>query len=429
MALTDIINERPIDVLYAGHYCWDLIPPFKSEDFKSFSEAIQPDRMTQMGRPVQAAGGPVTNTGVSIAKLGQKVALIGKIGDDDFGYLTKRWYDRIEKELPNLDYSGIKMDKDPNIWTSNTIALIPKKVDRAYLHGCGANDDFGFKDMDFDKVRNARIMAFGYPPWMKRIYENNGRDLTDILKVTKALGTTTALDLSIPQAGTEAGNQDWKSILTDWIPHTDIMMPSAEEIYMFLRRDEYFAKRKKLKKNESILDHMDTKLISSLGQEMLDMGAGIAIIKCGQYGVYIRTAGKKRLEKCGAGKPADCKNWANRELWLAPYDISGQPWGGTLGAGDSAVAGLITSLLKGYNIENCLRYAVAAGTRNVTVPDGLSWNKGFDDLTERILTNKWRTQNMKQIGRDMPKWKQYNEFWVGPADKGTKVNYNLITPK
>jgi len=38
-------------------------------------------------------------------------------------------------------------------------------------------------------------MLFGYPPWMKKLYENTGAELTKILKKTKELDTTTVLDL------------------------------------------------------------------------------------------------------------------------------------------------------------------------------------------------------------------------------------------
>ena len=51
---------------------------------------------------------------------------------------------------------------------------------------------------------------------------------------------------------------------------------------------------------------------------------------------------------------------------------------------------------------------------NVTVPDGLSWNKGFDDLTRRIKAG-WKTKEMKinESG-----WKKEREFWVGPDNRG-----------
>jgi len=61
-----------------------------------------------------------------------------------------------------------------------------------------------------------------------------------------------------------------------------------------------------------------------------------------------------------------------------------------------------------------LRYANAAGSMNVTVPDGLTWNKGFDDLTRRIESG-WKTKDLKI---DEPGWKYERGFWVGPDNRG-----------
>ncbi|MGE5810599.1 MAG: hypothetical protein ACM339_03800, partial [Ignavibacteria bacterium] len=66
------------------------------------------------------------------------------------------------------------------------------------------------------------------------------------------------------------------------------------------------------------------------------------------------------------------------------------------------------------SIESCLRYANAAGSINVTFPDGLTWNKGFDDLTKRIKSG-WKTKDLKI---DEPGWKKEHEFWVGPDNRG-----------
>ncbi len=51
---------------------------------------------------------------------------------------------------------------------------------------------------------------------------------------------------------------------------------------------------------------------------------------------------------------------------------------------------------------------------NVTVPDGLTWNKGFDDLTRRIRAG-WKTKDLRidELG-----WKKEYEFWAGPDNRG-----------
>jgi sugar/nucleoside kinase (ribokinase family) len=149
-----------------------------------------------------------------------------------------------------------------------------------------------------------------------------------------------------------------------------------------------------------------------LGKDLLEMGAAIAMIKCGHRGLYILTSGRERLEKLGAAKCADIENWANRELWFPVYQE--EKFVGALGSGDAAIAGFLSAFVWGHSIESCLRYANAAGSMNVTVPDGLTWNKGFDDLTKRIKSG-WKTKDLKIEEQG---WKKNHEFWVGPQNSG-----------
>ena len=399
-------KKKDLEIVAAGHTCLDLIPAFTIEgEVEKMTDVLVPGKMINMGECVIAGGGPVTNAGVSIRRLGVKTELIGKVGNDDFGRLVLDWYEKNEGH-----FKGIKMVDGES--TSYTIAICIPGIDRFYLHHCGANDTFGYDDMDFNLVGRAKLMLFGYPPWMRKIYENTGAELTKILKKTKELGTTTALDLSLPDVDSYAGQVDWKAILTDWVPLSDIMVPSAEELFYFLYKDKFLEKRDKLGHKETVLDQMTVKEISTMGRDLIRMGAAIAMIKCGSRGLYIYTAGQERLKKMGAAGCADLENWANRELWFPVYQE--EKFVGALGSGDSAIAGFLSAFVWGHSIESCLRYANAAGSMNVTVPDGLSWNKGFDDLTRRIKAG-WKTKEMKI---NEPGWKKEREFWVGPDDRG-----------
>jgi len=398
-------SKKDIEIVAAGHTCLDLIPAFTIEGkVDKMTDVLVPGKMINMGNCVVVGGGPVTNAGVSIRRLGVKTELIGKIGDDDFGKQILQWYEEHEGH-----FKGIHMVKGES--TSYTIAICIPGIDRFYLHHCGANDTFGYDDMDFDLVGRSKLMLFGYPPWMKKLYENTGAELTKILKKTKDLGTTTVLDLSLPDVS-YANQFNWKAILTDWVPLSDIMVPSAEEIYYFLYKERFLEKKAKLGPKESVLDHMTVKEISTLGSDLLKMGAGVAMVKCGHRGLYIRTGEKDRLKKFGAAGCKDLDNWANRELWFPVYQE--EKFVGALGSGDSAIAGFLSAFVREHTIESCLRYANAAGSMNVTVPDGLTWNKGFDDLTKRVKAG-WKTKDL-QI--DEKGWKKEREFWVGPDNRG-----------
>ncbi len=399
-------NKKDIEIIAAGHTCLDLIPAFTIEEkVDNMTDVLVPGKMINMGKCVVVGGGPVTNAGVSIRRLGVKTELIGKVGNDDFGKQILRWYEEYEGH-----FEGIKVVDGES--TSYTIAICIPGIDRFYLHHCGANDTFGYDDMNFDLVLRSKLMLFGYPPWMAKLYDNKGIELTKILKKTKELGTTTVLDLSLPDVNSRAGQIDWLTILNNWVPLTDIMVPSAEEIFYFLYKDKFLKKKANLGPKESVLDHMTISEISDLGNDLIKMGTAIAMVKCGHRGLYIRTADIDRLKKSGAAECADFENWANRELWFPVYEE--EKFVGALGSGDSAIAGFLAAFVWGHTIESCLKYANAAGSMNVTVPDGLSWNKGFDDLTKRIQAG-WKTKDLKI---DEKGWKHERGFWVGPNNLG-----------
>ncbi len=397
---------RDLEIVAAGHTCLDLIPAFTIDcNVDKMTDVLVPGKMINMGDCVVVGGGPVTNAGVSIRRLGVKTELIGKVGNDCFGKQILKWYEENEGH-----FQGIKVVDGES--TSYTIAVCIPGIDRFYLHHCGANDTFGYDDMDFDLVGRSRLMLFGYPPWMAKLYQDEGRELTRILARTRELGTTTALDLSLPDVNSPAGQVDWRRILEDWVPLSDIMVPSAEELFYFLHKAQFLAKKARLGVRESVLDQLTVEEISGLGRELVEMGTAVGMVKCGHRGLYVRTAGRARLEKMGAAGCGDLDNWADRELWFPVYQE--EKFVGALGSGDSAIAGFLSAFVWGHGIESCLRYANAAGSMNVTVPDGLTWNKGFDDLTRRIRAG-WKTKDLRI---DEPGWQTKGEFWAGPADRG-----------
>ena len=401
-----MVDEKDIEIVAAGHTCLDLIPAFTiNGKVNKLTDVLVPGKMINMGECVVVGGGPVTNAGVSIRRLGVKTELIGKVGNDDFGREILSWYEEHEGH-----FQGIKAVDGES--TSYTIAICLPGIDRFYLHHCGANDTFGYDDMDFDLVRRSKLLLFGYPPWMRKLYERNGAELTRILKHAKELGTTTALDLSLPDADGYGDKFDWLAILKDWVPLSDMMMPSAEEIFYFLYKEKFLRMRAQLGAKGSVLDHLTVRDIATMGNDLIEMGTAVALIKCGHRGLYVRTADKDRLEELGAAKCSDLENWANRELWFTVYQE--EKFVGALGSGDSAIAGFLAAFVWCHTIESCLRYANAAGSMNVTVPDGLTWNKGFNDLTTRIKAG-WKT---KEMHIDELGWKKHHEFWAGPQDCG-----------
>ena len=122
-------------------------------------------------------------------------------------------------------------------------------------------------------------------------------------------------------------------------------------------------------------------LLADLADQLLAWGVKIVLIKLGDQGVYLRTAGRAALAALGRGGPADPAAWADRELRAPCFQVQ---VAGTTGAGDATIAGFLAALLRGMGPEDALTAAVAVGACNVEAADALSGIRTWDETWARI---------------------------------------------
>ena len=163
---------KRIDVVAAGHICLDITPQFGDGGGRSVERIFVPGSLLNMGPVMVSSGGLVPNAGFALRRLGINVALMGKRADDSFGDMLS---DLIRREAPGSERSMISVRGEQ---TSYTVVLAPPGIDRIFLHCPGTNDTFTSKDINMAVVRKARLFHFGYPPLMRSMYEDGGRELT-----------------------------------------------------------------------------------------------------------------------------------------------------------------------------------------------------------------------------------------------------------
>ena len=387
------------EVIVAGHICFDVIPAFYNQG-KTMEELFVPGKLVNMDKVKVSTGGPVSNTGIAMSILGADVSLMGKIGDDMFGTATL-------KELEKTGHDkGMIVAKGEN--TSYSMVIVPPGYDRIFLHHTGANDTFCADDINYDMVKEAKLFHFGYPPLMKKIFENDGEELIKIFKRVKELGVTTSLDMSLPDASSESGKADWEKILKNLLPYVDIYIPSVEETMFMISRADFDELNRKADGGDLLLN-LDINKLQELGEKLTSMGTKVAVIKCGVRGYYIRT---NDLEGMGKAKPADMENWKNRELYEESFHV--EKVAAATGSGDSSIAGFLTAFLKGKSIEETIRIACAVGGQNVQVYDALSGIKTWDETLAMIPS--WE-KNKAEISGDYWKYNEEKALWVGQKDK------------
>jgi sugar/nucleoside kinase (ribokinase family) len=291
--------------------------------------------------------------------------------------------------------------------------LAPPGIDRFVLHNPATNDTFGADDIDYELAEQCVLFHFGYPPLMKRMYENNGAELVKIYKRVKDLGVTTSLDMAVPDPASSSGQANWQVILEKTLPYVDIFVPSLEEIAFMLDRD-LFEKRKAQAKREDPVLVYEPKDCTDISNKLLSMGVRIAAVKCGIRGLYLRTGKAGRVGDMGNASPKDKDVWADREMWAGSF--KSEQFGSTLGAGDATIAGFLCGFLRGFSPEDTLQIANTVGWQNVQEIDTLSGIRNWQSTLE-MLEDKNRPRN--PVGLDSEDWSycESEQVYYGPKDK------------
>ncbi|MHB8635451.1 MAG: carbohydrate kinase family protein [Fimbriimonadaceae bacterium] len=340
------------DILCVGHICLDVIPalhgPFRYD----------PGKLVEVGAAAVSTGGSVPNTGLALHRLGASVELCGRVGDDAFGRLVLDVIHREGLRRPIRLTQGAE--------TSYTVVLNPPDRDRMFLHFPGANAEFSSDDVPDAAIEGAKFVHVGYPPLLRRLYLDDGREVSRLFDRAHAAGAATSLDMTFPDVGAESGRVDWRAWLVNVLPHCDLFVPSAPELAFMLGKPAT---------GDPVPD-ADAKL---LADEVIALGARAVAVKNGASGMYVRTSPDLNHRHIPA-------TWAGREHFEAGFAVE---VAGTTGAGDAAVAGLLFALLQGVDVSEAARIAVAVGACCVEQPDALSGIPSWPDL-DRRLAKPWK---------------------------------------
>ena len=369
------MNEnRKKKAVSAGHICLDITPAFpQTKSYSRVGEALVPGRLVTVGKPDIHTGGSVGNTGLAMKLLGADVSLMGKVGDDDFGKL-------VLSQLQEYG-AGTGMAVVPGEVTSYSVVVSVPGVDRIILHDTGANNTFGIQDIDFSLVEEASLFHFGYPTVMREMYVDNGKNLLEMFRRVKELGTATSMDMAIVDEDSEAGHADWELILRQVLPYVDIFAPSVEELAFMIDRPRYHQWMEKSQGGD-VTEILSLEDIRPLADKLMDWGARIVLIKCGAPGMYFRTNSAEYIRQVGGGLAESMTDWADQEHFEKSYRPE-RVLSGT-GAGDTSIAAFLCAVLEGCPWQECLQLAAGTGASCVAAYDALSGLKSFDELRKKI---------------------------------------------
>jgi sugar/nucleoside kinase (ribokinase family) len=275
--------------------------------------------------PLQVVtGGIVSNSGVTMARLGMKVSAFTYVGRDEWAQLIRRHY-----EAEGLDCEGLL--EHPSASTSTTVVLIDPSGERSFAHCVGAPklmDRQLFLD-HLDLFARSRLTLFGYYSLMPKLEG----DLPEVLAAIRETGCQTALDC----AGSGGSMQPMDRIL----PHLDFYVPSLSEA----------SHQTGLQEPHDIL------------RSYRECGAmGLVGVKLGAKGALLSPAADEYLEISAVTPPG--------------------PIVDTTGAGDCFYAGLLAGRLRGLDLRSAGLLGAAAGACCVTALGGTAGIRGFAETAE-----------------------------------------------
>lgn len=399
--------KKSVEILLAGHACLDLAPRFDGSGGRvEIPEVFVPGRLTNVGGMSVSLGGAVPNTGLTLVQLGIAAGLAAKVGDDPFGEILRGLLGQYGAD------GSVVVSKDTS--TSYSVVLLLPGSDRIFLHHTGANDTFSAADVDYAAAGEARLFHFGYPPLMRRMFEDDGTELLEIFRRVHAAGTATSLDMAMPDPAAPSGKADWRRILTAVLPHVDVFVPSFEETAFMLDRPAFDRLRREAA-GRDLIECMDIGSLHGMGDVLLAMGAGIVVIKCGVRGYYVRTGSGERVSRIPK-LHLDPGEWADREFIAEAVD--GGQVVSTSGAGDSSIGGFLAALLRGLSPENAANLACSVAAYSVSTVDAYSGIPRFDEVLTFSRSGPKRLRFMAE-GRGW-RFDSRRQVWLDRRDAGAR---------
>jgi len=251
---------------------------------------------------VLGAGGCATNTAACLSRLGRKVKVLGKVGDDFFG-------DFVLDDLRRLgtDVSGVLRSQTHP--TSGTVILNVKGEDRRFVHCIGANADFSFPDISLSILDEIRVLYVGGYLAMPGFGED---DLTQLFREAKQRSVVTVLDVVVPP-----GLSLTQSQVEAMLAYADVFLPNDDEGYAM----------------SGLREPRDQAEFFARANPACDV-----VITQGARGALARRA--------------------NEVIQVGAYSVRSVDGSG---AGDAFAAGFVAGLLEDWSLEETLRFASAVG--------------------------------------------------------------------
>ncbi len=256
------------------------------------------------------------------ARLGLKVAFIGKTGADEFGNFM-----RVQLEERGVNVSGLLVDASLKTGLS---VILSRGNDRAILTYAGSIAELRLEDVDMNLLKRARHVHVGSYFMLPYLQPH----IRQIFAYAHDNGMTTSLDTNYDPTGI------WGGWLESTLQETDVFLPNEDELTAISRQ---------------------TNVDSALAR--LAANGRLVAVKLGASG------GAARQGDLQASAPA-----------LAVKVVD------TTGAGDSFDAGFLFGWLNKWELERSLRMACVCGSLSTRAAGGTNAQPTLEEAISALDT-------------------------------------------
>ncbi len=310
-----------MDILCVGDMLADLI-------IREVDDIVFNNTATQIDETSLKAGGDALNNSIDMCRLGNQVALVGKLGCDIFGdYL----YEECRKNGVDMSHCG-RSTTAPH---AKSTILMHKNGERKFFYYAGSNAEFTIDDIDLSLLDQCKILQVGGTFHFPNFDGEKG--CLTLLKAAKEKGVITSMDVNTDFTGR------WNETICCCYPYLDYFMPSLEQAVLITQKND----------------------VREMADFFLERGVKTAVIKMGSKGCY-------------------AKNNQGEAFFCGCYSV---PVVETTGAGDAFVSGFLTSVLHGKSLKDCVIFGTACSAQVIQAVGANAGMKDYATVEKFIAEN------------------------------------------
>ena len=156
-------------------------------------------------------GGCAYNTGVDAARLGMNVAVLGKLGADNFGDIMA---EALQRE--RVDTRAIVRSAEAQ--TAFSFIMVPEDGQRRLYHTMGVNRTYAPADVPREVIARARVFHVAGAGLLPML---DGPATVDLLRFARGQGVITSLDPVVRPGIAE--------LILPCLPYLDVFLPNSDE--------------------------------------------------------------------------------------------------------------------------------------------------------------------------------------------------------